>query len=81
MRQQTISDLNTEMATALQTSADNYQSALADATTSLNAEHQRSNDAAISGINTAWTKFTRILIGATCISSAIAVAALVVTLL
>ncbi len=81
VRQQTLSDLNTETAKALQTSADNYRSALAEATTSLNAEHQRSNDAAISGINTTWTKFTRILIGATCISSAIAVAALVVALL
>ena len=81
VRHQTISDLNTEMANALQTSADNYQSAMADATASLNAEHQRSNDAAISGINTAWTKFTRILIGATCVSAVIAVAALVVTLL
>ena len=81
VRQQTISDLNTDLANALQTSSENYQSAMADTTTSLNAEHQRSNDAAISGINTAWTKFTRILIGATCVSSAIAVAALVLTLL
>ena len=81
VRRQTISDLNTELSNALQNSVDNYQSALEDSATSLSAEHQRSNDAAISGINTAWTKFTRILVGIVCVSSAIAVAALVVTLL
>ena len=81
LRQKTVDELNGQLSQALETGAENYQSALSEATAQLNAEHQRSNDAAVSGINTTWTKFTRILIGVTGISSAVAVAALVVALL
>ena len=81
LRQKTVDDLNSQMTQALETSAENYQSTLSESTASLNAEHQRSNDAAVAGINTAWTKFTRILICVTGVSSAVAIAALVVALL
>ncbi len=81
LRQQTVTELNGELSQALESSEANFQTAMSTTTANLNADHQRSNDAAVAGINATWTRFTRILIGVTGVSSAIAVAALVMSLL
>ena len=81
IREQTVTSLNAELGQALEDSARNYQSAMTEATENLNAEQQRNTDVAIAGINTRWTKFTRILVGVTAASSATAIAAILVALL
>ena len=81
LRSRTVSELNSGLAAALEAGVNANHAAMADATASLNAEQQRNTDTAIDGINTTWAKFSRILIGATVVSTAVAVAALVVALL
>ena len=81
LRSRTVSELNSGLAAALEAGVNANHAAMAEATASLNAEQQRNTDTAIDGINTTWTKFSRILIGATVVSTAVAVAALVVALL
>ena len=79
--EQTVARLTQELDEALKANADSYQAALSVATDKLNAEHQRSNDAAFSSINLTWSKFSRILAGISVATATAAVAALVVALL
>ena len=79
--EQTVARLTQELDEALKANADSYQAALSEATNKLNAEHQRSNDAAVSSINLTWSKFSRILVGISAATATVAVVALVVALL
>ena len=81
LRRRTLAELNAELENALEAGANANKTAMAEAASSLSVEHQRHTDAAIAGINTTWTKFSRILIGASVVSAAAAAVAIVMALL
>ena len=92
IRQQTVTDFQTSLSASTaqlnrehQNSNDravaDFQTSLSEATAQLNREHQSSNEQAVAAVSADRTKFTRILIAVAGVSSAIAIANLVVTLL
>ncbi|MCY4366222.1 MAG: hypothetical protein OXE17_08375 [Chloroflexi bacterium] len=81
LRSRTLAELSAELEGALEAGANANRTAMAEAANGLNVEHQRHTDAAIDGINTAWTKFSRILIGVSVTSAAAAAVAIVMSLI
>ena len=79
--EKTVADLTANLERALEASANEHQDAMVKSAESLNAEQQRNNETIVASISTRWTRFSRILIGATVISAAIAITAIVVALL
>ena len=81
LRGRTLAELSAELENALEAGANANKTALAEATNNLNAEHQRHTYAAIAGIRTTWTRFSRIIIGVSVASAAAAAAAIVMALI
>lgn len=81
LRDETVADLTSNLERAMEANTKEYQVAIAQATESLNAEQQRNNETIVAAIDTRWSKFSRILVGATVISTAVAIAAIMVALL